>query len=107
MNVADQLMMLRARLRQTGWVRLNGNTWQSPDKTYTLHTAYTHGEATLELDRGGVSGKYVHDLQLTQGMTKSAPARYYRGAEPLIWAETEATPVLRKIFAKQLDTEPA
>lgn len=89
MTTHEQLATLTTALEAAGWVRLNGNTWQSPGGgTWQLRTAYAHREATL-------------DLRNTKGKRLGSKQRFtYRGAEPLTWAETEAATTFRKIFAK-------
>lgn len=89
MKTHEQLATITTHLEGLGWVRVNGNTWQSPDPgTWQLRTAYTYQEATLE-------------LRNVKGKTLGARERvFYRGAEPVTWAETVALAAFRKNFAK-------
>jgi hypothetical protein len=86
MKTHEQLTTLIGALEVAGWVRVNGNTWQSPHKAHMLRTAYTYQEATLEL-----YGLKRNGQRNNKGLT-------YRGAEPLTWVKTGAAKVLGKVL---------
>lgn len=91
-QIADELATFRSVLLSWGWVQTNGNTLKlyndHADVLCEVRTAYVYGEATVEVS------------------CSTEPLRdYYRGAELLTWAKTEAVPLVKSFFEEELDTE--
>ncbi len=76
MKTHEQLAVMAQALKDGGWVRLNGNTWEDPDHRWRVVTAYAHQEATVRLLFRRVHGQpaWVNDA-----------SRAYRGTDPLKW----------------------
>lgn len=96
MSAHVQLTLLRYALSESGWVREAGNAWRSGP--WTLRTAYTNEEVTLQI---------IRDHQAEHRARSSQ--RYYRGSDPVTWLKTEASPAAVKNLVKALDklSEPA